>query len=98
MSFFVPFAFATTTITAAATTTIGNASFVPSTGVSVKATTDTNGTVYSVTAQHGSSDPTKGGVQWGATSGTSTILKADAVTTGYPTAPGTAGSLPTEFK
>ncbi len=94
---FASAAFAVTTITPTGTTTIGGASFVPSTGVTVKASTDNVGVRYTVTAQHLASDPTKGGVQWAATNGTSTILKKIANSDGAPDDPGTAGTAPSGF-
>ncbi len=94
---FASAAFAATTISPTSTTTIGGASFVPSTGVTVKASTDANGIQYTVTAQHVASDPTKGGVQWAATNEGSTILKKVSNSDGLPDDPGTAGTTPSGF-
>ncbi len=90
--------FAVTTISPTQTTTIGSASFIPSTGVTMLAVTDANGISYTATSQHMASDPAKGGVEWCATNGTSSFLKATSTGAAAPTDPGTAGTCPTTFQ
>lgn len=91
-STFAPSAFATgTTISTSATATIGGAVFIPSTNVVLSAASVT--TQYAVAAQHSSSDPAKGGMQYGATNAGSTILKKIANTSGVPTTQSDASSL-----
>jgi hypothetical protein len=90
-------AFAVTTITTAATTVIGGANVIPSTGVQLS--TVATDTAYCVTSMHGSSDPAKGGVQWGATAADASIKKSQSSSASsapfLPTACSAATSLPT---
>lgn len=75
-------AFATTSITTGNTTQIGGANFVPSTNVSLSATSGpaTGPTAYSVTSVHASSLSNAAGREWGSYSGGASAIYYKACT------------------
>ena len=81
-------------ITSPTGTSIGDAAYVPSTGVTIDLRSDAND--YCATAQHAASDPNKGGKQYGATAGDSNIKGIAAVSSG-PTACTATDALPSGF-